>query len=130
MSPSQLPWRSQQWLSRRSLRLFEPYLYCGEDPQFAEDSADLMREHFPNGRYRDVPGLCKAATIDEIAAQGWSLNPGRYVGVAAREAEAFDFRERLEQLNEELEKLNLEAHALEERISANVAALLEERPLL
>ena len=30
-------------------------------------------------RYRDVPGLCKAATLAEIEAQGWSLNPGRYV---------------------------------------------------
>ena len=34
-------------------------------------------------KYADVPGLCKVATIKEIEAQGWSLNPGRYVGVAA-----------------------------------------------
>ncbi|WP_333397730.1 hypothetical protein [Microcoleus sp. N9_A1] len=42
--------------------------------------------------YRDVAGLCKiAATLDEIEAQGWSLNPGHYVGVAQRqEAEDFD----------------------------------------
>jgi type I restriction enzyme M protein len=38
-----------------------------------------------------VAGLCKIATLDEIEAQGWSLNPGRYVGVAQRkEAEDFD----------------------------------------
>lgn len=41
--------------------------------------------------YWDVAGLCKIATLDEIEAQGWSLNPGRYVGVAQRqEAEDFD----------------------------------------
>ena len=41
--------------------------------------------------YRDVVGLCKIATLDEIEAQGWSLNPGRYVGLAQRqEAEDFD----------------------------------------
>ena len=35
--------------------------------------------------------LCKIATLDEIEAPGWSLNPGRYVGVAQRqEAEDFD----------------------------------------
>ena len=36
------------------------------------------------------PGLCKVATIDEIEAQGWSLNPGRYVGVAAGVPEDFE----------------------------------------
>ena len=65
------------------------------------------------------------ATLDEIEAQGWSLNPGRYVGVAERAAEDFDFAERLEELNEELEVLNAEARELEERIAENVAGLLE-----
>jgi len=32
-----------------------------------------------------MPGLCRAATLKEIEAQGWSLNPGRYMGVAAGE---------------------------------------------
>ena len=72
-----------------------------------------------------MPGLCKAATLAEIEAQGWSLNPGRYVGVHARDAEEFDFAERLEELHEELELLNAEARELEERISENVTMLLE-----
>ena len=62
--------------------------------------------------------------MKEIEAQGWSLNPGRYVGVTEREAEDFDFAEKLEELNEELETLNLEAHELEERIGENVEQLL------
>ena len=76
-------------------------------------------------KYADVPGLCKVATLAEIEAQGWSLNPGRYVGVAARAEDDFDFKERLEELNEELETLNAEARELEERIAENVAKLLE-----
>ena len=84
-----------------------------------------MAENFPDGKYVDVPGLCKVATIEEIEAQGWSLNPGRYVGVADREADDFDFAERLEELNEELEVLNAEAHQLEERIAENVAMILD-----
>ena len=72
-----------------------------------------------------MPGLCKVATIAEIEAQGWSLNPGRYVGVADREADAFDFAERLGELNEELEVLNAEAHQLEEQIGENVVTILE-----
>ena len=84
-----------------------------------------MKAHFPKGKYADVAGLCKVATLKEIEAQGWSLNPGRYVGVAEREDDGFDFAERLEELNEELEVLNSEARQLEDRISENVAKLLE-----
>jgi type I restriction enzyme M protein len=72
----------------------------------------------------DVPGLCRVATLEEIAEQGWSLNPGRYVGVAATEDDGTDFRVRLQELNEELEKLNTKASLLEERISGNVRELL------
>jgi type I restriction enzyme M protein len=77
-------------------------------------------------RYGDVPGLCKAATLKEIEAQGWSLNPGRYVGVAAGEAVSDeDFKEQLESLNEELETLNAQGRDLEQTIAHNVAEILE-----
>ena len=100
-------------------------LYRDEEPENQHDSAAMLDEKFPNGSYQDDPGLCKMATIEEIEDQGWSLNPGRYVGVAAREEDDFDFFERLEELNEELEVLNSEAGRLEERIAENVAAVLE-----
>jgi len=58
----------------------------------------MMKEKFPDGKYLDVPGLCRVAALSEIEAQGWSLNPGRYVGVAEREADDFDFKERLKNL--------------------------------
>jgi type I restriction enzyme M protein len=59
-------------------------LYRGREVETGQGSAELMTEHFPEGAYRDVAGLCKVATLDEIEGQGWSLNPGRYVGVAER----------------------------------------------
>ncbi len=71
-------------------------------------------------------GLCKAATLEEIEAQGWSLNPGRYVGVApGEEVSDEDFREQFEALNEELEALNAQARELEETIARTVAEVLE-----
>lgn len=70
--------------------------------------------------------MCKVATVDEINVQGCSLNPGRYVGVTEKEKESFDFKERLEELNTELELLNSEAHELEAKIGNNIALLLEE----
>ena len=77
-------------------------------------------------KFANVPGLCRAATLKEIEAQGWSLNPGRYVGVAAGEAVSDeDFKEQLETLNEELETLNAQARDLEQTIAGNVAEILE-----
>ncbi len=99
-------------------------LYRGEEIETTNGSAAMLKEKFPDGKCVDVAGLCRVAALSEIKAQGCSLNPGRYVGVAEREADDFDFKERLEELDEELETLNAEARELEGRISENVAKLL------
>lgn len=96
-------------------------LYRGEDVEDREGSAGLVVERFPDGTYQDVPGLCAVTTRAEIEAQGWSLNPGRYVGVKERKEDDFDFYERLGELNAELEGLNARARELEEKIAENVA---------
>jgi type I restriction enzyme M protein len=99
-------------------------LYRGEVAETDAGSQPLMKENFPKGTYADVLGLCRVATLSEIEVQGWSLNPGRYVGVAERAPDDFEFAVRLEELNEELETLNTEARELEERIAENVSTLL------
>ena len=99
-------------------------LYRGEQPEMTNGSEALLAEKFPEMRYADVAGLCKVATLKDIEAQSWSLNPGRYVGVADRAPDEFDFAERLEELNEELERLNVEARELEQAIASNVAEIL------
>ena len=111
-------------------------LYREETPEFIAEEDDEhpgpdpdLKATFPKLKYADLPGLCKVATLAEIEAQGWSLNPGRYVGVADKAEEDFDFAERLEELNEELEVLNSEARELEERIAENVVKLLENATL-
>jgi len=100
-------------------------LYRGEAVESGSGSGAMMAERFPKGEYADVLGLCRVATLAEIETQGWSLNPGRYVGVAEQAPDDFEFVVRLEELNEELEVLIVEARELEERIAYNVAALLE-----
>ena len=83
-----------------------------------EKRRDRRRVGGADGRDRSPTAstsTCRACArwrrSSEIEAQGWSLNPGRYVGVAAAEDDGVDFGERLEELNEELEKLNAEARA-------------------
>ncbi|HRQ96404.1 MAG TPA: class I SAM-dependent DNA methyltransferase [Candidatus Accumulibacter phosphatis] len=108
-------------------------LYRNDPPDLTvggEETAAKLAEVFgQNGKgepaYADVPGLCKTATLAEIEAQGWSLNPGRYVGVApGEEVSDEDFKTQLEALNEELEGLNAQARELEQTIAANVAGIL------
>src|SRR5437660_6650686 len=60
-------------------------LYRGEKPELNHGSGAMLRESFPSLKYQDISGLCKLTTIKNIEAQGWSLNPGRYVGVTVRE---------------------------------------------
>ena len=105
-------------------------LYRGDEPDLTlgreEASAKLAEVLGKKAKYADVAGLCKAATLKEIEAQGWSLNPGRYVGVApGQEVSDEDFKEQLETLNEELETLNAAARELEATIAGNVAEILE-----
>jgi type I restriction enzyme M protein len=90
----------------------------------AETQAKL-REVFGDGlTYGDVPGLCKAATISEIEAQGWSLNAGRYVGVIEIAFQDNDsFASAFAELNGEFDSLSASAHVLEKVILANGRAL-------
>jgi type I restriction enzyme M protein len=83
-----------------------------------------LRERFPDLTYRDVEGLCRVATRAEIEAQGWSLNPGRYVGQAQDANDDFDFKTRLGELREELQALNLRAAELQELVTRDIDQVL------
>ena len=84
-----------------------------------------LHSRFPHGVFEDVPGLCKAVTIDEIEANDWSLTPGRYVGVAAAAAEdEEDFAEKMREIHDELAELNDKAVQLAARIAGNFEELL------
>ena len=119
-----------------------------------QSQIDWLTERFPEGKYQDVIGLCKAAKVgvsyeldensepkldkkgnpieiieeDSIADQDYSLNAGRYVGVVIEDdgmAEE-EFKGTMLDLNSELTKLNVEAKELENQIAENIKALFGE----
>lgn len=101
-------------------------LWRGQEEELEQGSGPRMTELFGDEGYKDIPGLCKVASRAEIAAQDWSLNPGRYVGVAAgEEPDDEEFYLKLEALQEELEGLNAEAVRLQAVIAQNVAEVLQ-----
>lgn len=96
-----------------------------EDKLEPWSQADWLVRRFPDARYRDVEGLCKAVSLDEIAANDWSLTPGRYVGVAPDENDdADDFAEKFAALHAELRRLDAEAAELAAIIDANFKELM------
>lgn len=80
-------------------------------------------DNFPGGKYRDVIGLCKTASIEEIREQDYSLNPGRYVGVSFDVEDLNDFRESMTSLKSELSDLNDSGKELMSRILSNLSQL-------
>ena len=73
---------------------------------------EWLVEKFGKGEYKDVLGLCKIATIQEIEEKNYSLTPGAYVGVAEQEDDGVDFHERMNEIHAELAQLNKEANVL------------------
>ena len=78
-----------------------------------------LYEKFGEGEYRDILGLCRAASLAEITEKGYSLTPGAYVGVAPVEDDGVDFAQRMGEIHRELLELQKESNELMEAISRN-----------
>jgi type I restriction enzyme M protein len=99
-------------------------LYRGEVPEFAAGENAFLSERFSDETYADVAGLCRVATVEEIAEQGWSLNPGRYVGTEVEDLEDEVFEEQLATAQAELHELSARAEALQAGIDDALVQLL------
>jgi type I restriction enzyme M protein len=75
------------------------------------------------GEYKDIPGFCKSATIEEIREHDYILTPGRYVGVEVQEEDDEVFEEKMKRLVAELEAQFAESTRLEEAIKRNLREL-------
>ena len=78
-----------------------------------------LYEKFGEDEYRDVLGLCRAASLADIEEKGWSLTPGAYVGVAPAADDGVDFAQRMGEIHRELMDLQRESNELMETISRN-----------
>jgi len=73
--------------------------------------------------YADGPGFCKAATLDDVRANGHVLTPGRYVGAEEVEDTGEPFEEKMVQLVATLRSQSAEAARLDAAIWDNLEAL-------
>jgi len=76
-----------------------------------------------SGKYQDVLGFCKSATLDAIRKHGYVLTPGRYVGAAEVEDDGEPFDQKMQRLAAELQERFAESDQIKVRIKTNLGAL-------
>ena len=75
------------------------------------------------GEYRDIPGFCKSATLDDIRKHGHVLTPGGYVGAEVQQDDDEPFEEKMKRLVVQLRGQQAEAAKLDAAIAANLKEL-------
>ncbi|AFN74530.1 N-6 DNA methylase [Melioribacter roseus P3M-2] len=96
--------------------------------EFSEEDIQKIASTFhnwrnPDGKYEDIKGFCKSATIEEVAALDYVLTPGRYVGLPDEEDD-FDFNERFTKLKAEFEEQLKEEERLNKLIKENLEKII------
>jgi len=96
-----------------------------------QEQIDWLVATFPEGKYRDVIGLCKVVSLDEedgIKDQDYSLNASRYVGIVIEDdgLSQEEFRSEIKDINKTISELNEQAVQLETSIAAQINALFGE----
>ncbi len=75
------------------------------------------------GKYEDISGFCKSATLEEIKKNGYVLTPGRYVGLTDVEDDGISFEEKMQKLSGELRDAFADGRKLEQEIEKNLKEL-------
>lgn len=76
-----------------------------------------------NRQYKDIPGFCKEATLEDIRENDYILTPGRYVGFEEVEEDFEVFEEKMKKLTKKLSESFEESKKLEEEIRKNLKSI-------
>ena len=70
--------------------------------------------------YKDIPGFCQAANIQQVRKNNYILTPGRYIDFAAEVEDGIAFEDKMQKLAATLKEQMQKATALDETIKANL----------
>ncbi|MFW6110263.1 MAG: N-6 DNA methylase [Patescibacteria group bacterium] len=73
-----------------------------------------------DGKYEDIKGFCKSATLEEVEKNNYVLTPGRYVGIEIDMLDDEEFEEKMTRLTSKLSQQFQESKKLEEKIKENL----------
>ena len=74
-------------------------------------------------KYKDVPGFCKSAGMEEVEKHGFILTPGRYVGMKEEEEDGEEFGKKMKRLTSELSDKMEEGRKLDREIKKNLEGI-------
>ena len=117
--------RAGETLFIHAREIYEPisrrqYTFTDEQIKQIAETVRAWRGQKEYGKYKDILGFCKAATLEEIRKNGYILTPGRYVGVAPEEDDGIPFEEKMKKLTGELKQYFGESKKLEKEIEGNI----------
>jgi len=75
------------------------------------------------GKYEDIKGFCKSATLAEIQKHNFVLTPGRYVGIKDEVDDGIPFEQKMKKLTAELDGQMEEEAKLNKSIKKNLEGL-------
>lgn len=101
-------------ISRRQRELID------KDIRKIADTYHNWRDKEWQNKYKDIPGFCKSANIQEIRKNGHILTPGRYIDFKEAEEDNTAFDEKMKQLTAQLKDQMNKAADFDEQIKLNL----------
>ena len=106
------------------------YMVNRRNREFSEEDIQKIADTYHNwrnldGKYEDIPGFCKSASIEEVREKNHVLTPGRFVGLLDEEDD-FDFEERFKHLVDIFEEQITQELHLNEKIRNNLLKILKK----
>lgn len=93
------------------------------DEDIAQISSTYHAWRGEGGEYADIPGFCKAATLEEVRGNNYVLMPGRYVGTEEAEDDGVPFEEKMAELTAQLADQFAKGLELQDRIRENLKGI-------
>jgi type I restriction enzyme M protein len=100
-------------------------LISRKNKAFTDEDISEISEVYHNwrnidGKYEDIQGFCKSATIKEVEENNYVLTPGRYVGTEDIEDDGVSFEDKVAEISQNLSEHFKESIELQERIKQNL----------
>lgn len=100
-------------------------LISRKNKAFTDEDISKIAEVYHNwrkkdGKYEDIQGFCKSATLQEVEENNFVLTPGRYVGTEDIEEDGISFEDKVAEISEKLKAHFDESIQLQERIKQNL----------